>query len=192
MLRNASSRRVAVTLLVAVAALLSFAPRSAWAESPAGFMQRVANEMIAASRNSPQALASVIRSHGDIPTIGLTALGPYATKLAKGDRPTYYNGMVSWMARYAWSQKGDYPVAKAVMVGQSETADGATVDSVVTLRTGQSYDIRFILKKRGSVYKVRDAEYIGFAMSPNLDRMFQKYIGEHGDNPKALVQELNR
>lgn len=159
-------------------------------------MQRVANEMIAAQRSgagSATAFASAIRSNADVPSIGLTALGSYATSLSKNDRPAYFNGMVNWIARYAAKEAPKYPVAKAVMVGQStEGAGGAMVDSRVTLRDGSSYDVRWRLVRRGSVYKVRDAEIIGFEMTSFLNTLFQNYISENGGNPKSLVVALNR
>ena len=186
-------KRGPLTVLTLAVALLSLATSSARAEMAAGYMQRVANELIAASRTgSVQSFASVIRSHADVPSIGLTALGSYASALPKGDRPAYYNGMINFIARYAGKEAPKYPVAKAVMVGQSETGSGATVESRITLKSGESYDVRWILVKRGAVYKVRDAEVIGFRMTSFLDTLFQNYISENGGNPKALVLALNK
>jgi phospholipid transport system substrate-binding protein len=182
-----------LAVLALAALFVAQAVPGASAETPAGYMQRVANELIAASRTgSVQSFASVIRSHADVPSIGLTALGSYANALPKGDRPAYYNGMINFIARYAGKEAPKYPVAKAVMTGQAMTASGATVDSRVTLRDGSNYDVRWILVKRGSVYKVRDAEVIGFRMTSFLDTLFQNYIAENGGNPKALVLALNK
>lgn len=186
-------KRGPLAVLALAAVVFTLATSGARAESAAGYMQRVANELIAASRTgSVQSFASVIRSHADVPSIGLTALGSYAGALPKGDRPAYYNGMINFIARYAGKEAPKYPVAKAVMVGQSETPGGATVDSRVTLRSGESYDVRWILVKRGAVYKVRDAEVIGFRMTSFLDTLFQNYISENGGNPKNLVLALNK
>lgn len=182
-----------LAVLALVAMVFAVGATSVRAETPAGYMQRVANELIAASRTgSVQSFASVIRSHADVPSIGLTALGSYASALPKGERPAYYNGMINFIARYAGKEAPKYPVAKAVMTGQAETGSGATVDSRITLKDGSSYDVRWILVKRGSVYKVRDAEVIGFRMTSFLDTLFQNYISENGGNPKALVMALNQ
>jgi phospholipid transport system substrate-binding protein len=192
---GARSRLLAWPLLAFAIVSLAAAP-AARAETASAYMQRVANEMIAASRagsGSGTAFASAIRSHADVPAIGLTALGSYANSLPKADRPTYFNGMVNWIARYAAKEAPKYPVAKAVMVGQSEEgANGAMVDSRITLRDGTTYDVRWRLVRRGSVYKVRDAEVIGFEMTSFLNTLFQNYISENGGNPKALVVALNR
>ena len=189
------SRLLAWTLLVLTC--LSFSGvEGARAETSSAFMQRVANDLVAASRaggGSASAFASAIRSHADVPAIGLTALGSYASSLPKSDRPSYFNGMVNWIARYASKEAPKYPVAKAVVVGQSEeSASGAMVDSRIMLRDGTSYDVRWRLVRRGSVYKVRDAEIIGFEMTSFLNTLFQNYISENGGNPKALVVALNR
>ena len=181
--------------LIAGVALILSAGLAA-AETPAGYMQRVANELVAASRSgggSAQAFATALRSHADLPSIGLTALGSYANKLPRADRPAYYSGMVNWIARYAAKEAPKYPVARAVVTGQSAaTGASAYVDTRITLRSGTSYDVRWKIVKRGSVYKVREAEVIGFEMTSVLNTLFQNYISENGGNPKALVIALNR
>jgi phospholipid transport system substrate-binding protein len=169
---------------------------SAQAEQPAAYMQRVANELMSAQRSGGAAgsnFASTIRNHADVASIGLTALGSYGASLPKGDRPSYYNGMVNYIARYAAKEGAKYPVAKAIVVGQAEqTASGAYVDSRITLKDGASYDVRWRLVKRGAGYKVRDAEVIGFEMTSFLNNLFQSYIAQNGGNPKALVAALNK
>jgi phospholipid transport system substrate-binding protein len=181
------------------AAVLAFAmllagSLAAAAETPAAYMQRVANELIAASRSGSESdFATVIRSHADVPSIGLSALGSYAQSLSKADRPAYYTGMINFIARYAAKEAPKYPVARAIMVGQTkETAGGIFVDSRVTLKSGENYDVRWRIVRRGNVFKVRDAEIIGFEMTSFLNTLFQNYISENGGNPRTLVLALNR
>ncbi len=180
----------ALAFLVLVASTLSAAAQ----QSPAAYMQRVANELIAAQRSGSQAeFARVIRSHADVPSIAINALGSYAQSLAKSDRPAYYAGMVNFIARYAATEGPKYPVARAVMTGQTkETASGVYVDSRITLSSGTSYDVRWRIVRRGSAFKVRDAEIIGFEMTSFLNTLFQNYISENGGNPRTLVLALNR
>jgi phospholipid transport system substrate-binding protein len=157
-------------------------------------MQRVANDLIAASRSgSALAFATAIRSNADVPSIGLSALGSYAAILPKADRPAYYNGMINFIARYAAREAPKYPVASAIMVGQSkETSGGTFVDSRVTLQAGDVYDVRWRLVRRGDTFKVREAEIIGFEMTSFLNNLFQTYISDNGGNPRVLVIALNR
>lgn len=186
--------------VVRLAALLAFvstvvaSPPRAEAETATGYMQRVANELVAASRSgSAVAFATAIRNHADVPAIGLSALGSYASSLPKSERPTYYNGMINFIARYAAKEAPKYPVAKAIVLGSSgESSGGTYVDSTITLRNGQSYDVRWRLVRRGGGYKVRDAEVIGFEMTSFLNTLFQNYISENGGNPRVLVMALNR
>ena len=163
-------------------------------QTPAAYMQRVANELIAAQRSGSQDdFARVIRSHADVPSIAINALGSYASSLAKSDRPAYYSGMVNFIARYAATEAPKYPVARAVMTGQTrETASGFYVDSRITLASGTSYDVRWRIVRRGGAFKVRDAEIIGFEMTSFLNTLFQNYISENGGNPRTLVLALNR
>ncbi|MEO1207040.1 MAG: ABC transporter substrate-binding protein [Pseudomonadota bacterium] len=183
-----------VTALLVMATVLAGAPTSAFAEAPAKYMQRVANQLIAAQRRgSREAYARVIRSHADIPSIGLYSLGSYRSGLRSSDRSSYYTGMVKFISRYAAKEGPKYLVARAVVIGQSgETKSGVYVDSNVVLQSGMSYDVRWFLVRRGKTWKVRDAEVIGFWMSPFLKNLFETYISENGGNPKSLVIALSR
>lgn len=179
----------ALSLLILVAG-----SAAALAETPAAYMQRVANQLIAAQRSGSESdYATVLRSHADVPSIAITALGSYAQNLDKSDRPAYYAGMINFISRYATKEGPKYPVAKAIMVGQTqETANGTYVDSRITLRSGETYDVRWRIVRRGNAYKVRDAEIIGFEMTTFLNTLFQNYISENGGNPRTLVIALNR
>ncbi len=186
-------RRPLTAALVCGAWLLAGAGMAA-AETATAYMQRVANELVTASRSgSTLQFAAVIRNHADVPWLGLNSLGSYARTLPAADRPTYYNGMVNFIGKYAAKEAPKYPVASAVIAGQAgETKEGIEVDSRVTLKSGESYDVRWLLVRRGSGYKVRDAQVVGFWMSPFLKNLFENYISENGGNPKALVVALNR
>jgi phospholipid transport system substrate-binding protein len=163
-------------------------------EGPAGFMKRVGNELLAASRSGSTAqFAMVLNSNADIPSIGISALGEYARSLPKTDRPIYYNGMINFIARYASKEAPKYPVARFIVTAQSkDDARGTYVDSRITLSSGDGYDVRWLVVKRGDTYKVRDAQVIGFWMTSFLDNLFQSFISDNGGNPKALVVALNR
>lgn len=193
--RQSSGRPVFALRAAALALLLLTIPSlAAAAESPAAYMQRVANQLIAAQRSgSENDYATVLRSHADVPTIAITALGSYAQSLDKSDRPAYYAGMINFISRYAAKEGPKYPVAKAIMTGQTqETANGIYVDSRITLKSGETYDVRWRIVRRGDAYKVREAEIIGFEMTTFLNTLFQNYISENGGNPRTLVIALNR
>ncbi|CCB65344.1 Toluene tolerance family protein [Hyphomicrobium sp. MC1] len=164
------------------------------AESPAVYMQRVQNELMYAQRQGGiSAYANVLRRHMDVPNIGLTALGPHARTLPKADRPAYYNGMINFIAKYAATQGPKYIVTSAVVTGQGPgDAGGTNVDSHITLSDGSGYDIRWLVMKTKEGYKVRDAQVVGFWMTTFLDDLFQNYITENGNNPRALVLALSR
>ncbi len=187
--------RVASTLSLLFAALLIAVPRaSAESEPPARYMQRVAKELVSAANSGSQvAFADAIRKHADVTSIGLYSLGSYANRLAQNDRPPYYSGMINFIARYAAKEAPKYPVANAVVTGQTEeTKTGVYVDSRVTLRDGTNYDVRWLLVRRSGGYKIRDAEVLGFWMSPFLKNLFENYINDNGGNPRALVVALTR
>ena len=162
-------------------------------ESPAAYMKRVGNDLLLASRSGSAAqIAMVLNANADVQSIGLNALGDYARSLPKSDRPLYFNGMVNFIARYAAKEAPKYPIARFVITAQSQDdARGTYVDSHITLASGDAYDVRWLVARRDGVYKVRDAQVIGFWMTSFLDNLFQNYISENGGNPKSLVVALN-
>lgn len=180
-----------VTLAAIALAITSIAVR---AESPAAYMKRVGNELLSAHRSGSSAqFAKVLAANADVPSIGLSALGSYARRLPRSDRPIYYSGMVNFIARYAAKESPKYQVARIIVTAQSRGATyGTYVDTRVKLRNGDSYDVRWLVVRRGKTYKVRDAQIIGFWMTSFLDNLFQNYISENGGNPKSLVVALNR
>lgn len=183
--------------LLAAAMCVGLSFSTVRAETPTAFMQTVIKDLVAASR-APRSeamsdFASCIRNYADIPSIGLSALGSYSRSLPKAERPFYYNGMITFIARYAATEAPKYQVARAVVVGQpSPHQYGVYVDSRIELRSRDTYDIRWILVKRGAVWKVRDVEYLGFRMTSQLDTLFQNFIAENGGNPKKLAAVLNQ
>jgi len=180
---------------MALAVVSLFPTPAANAGEPAArYMQRVAKDLMDAARSSSQSeFARTVRSHADYPTIGLYSLGSYVNGLPQSDRNSYYSGMINFIARYAATNAPKYPVASAVVTGQTEeTKTGVHVDTRVTLQDGTSYDVRWLLVRRGTAWKVRDAQVLGFWMSPFLKDLFESYITENGGNPRALIVALNR
>lgn len=183
----------AVLAMLLLMPLLAVRPADA-SEPAARYMQRVAQSLVGAARTSSQgAFATAVRSHADYTSIGLYSLGNYANGLPSAERQTYFSGMINFIARYAATNAPKYPVANTVITGQTEeTKEGVHVDSRVTLKDGTTYDVRWLLVRRGTTWKVRDAQVLGFWMSPFLKNLFENYISENGGNPRALVVALNR
>jgi len=158
------------------------------------FMAQVGRELMAAARTrSPSAMASVVERHADVTQIGLYSLGEYRTRLPHAERPGYFTGMARFIGRYAAGEAPKYPVARVEWVDQSmRTSSGIAVDSRIVLADGSAYEVRWLLSKYGTGYKVRDAMVLGFWMTPFLKNLFEDYIAKNGGNPRALTAALNR
>lgn len=188
-------RKLFVALALAPLAFSLIATGPARAESVAAYVQRVQNDLIAAQRaNSKTAYAAVLRQHMDVPYVGLTALGgDYANALPKAERPNFYNGVIRFIADYGTKDGPKYPVASAVVTGiGEETKGGAEVDTRITLRSGETYDVRWSLVRSGQTFKVRDASVGIFSARDQLQRLFQNWLDENGKNPRSLVVVLNK
>lgn len=181
-------------LIGLLALVTSFAATPARAADPAvAFMEKVGHELLNASRSkSPELIASVVHRYADVGYIGNYALGSYKGQLAAGDRQTYINGMVRFMGRYTAKESPKYPIAKYEILSSTQGGQGLMVDSRITLKDGQSYDVRWLLAKYGSSYRVRDAMVYGFWMTPFMRKLFENHIAENGGNVKSLVVALNR
>ena len=100
--------------------------------------------------------------------------------------------MTKFIGRYAAQQGPKYPIAKYEILSSLQGGSGLMVDSRITLRDGTVYDVRWLLAKYGTTYRVRDAMVYGFWMTPFLRQIFEKYVAENGGSVKALVAVLNR
>ena len=187
------SRHSLIALISALTLLLVAAPVRA-AEPAVEFMKQTARELISAARTGSQReFMEVIQSRGHIPAIGLYALGNYKAQLLPSERDSYYGGMVRFIARYASTEAPKYPVSHAEILSPVvREGDAIYVDSRVHLQGGTVYDVRWLLVPQGKSFRVRDAQVMGFWMSPFLKNLFESYIGENGGNPQALVIALNR
>lgn len=168
---------------------------SALAADPAvEFMQKVSRELILAQRSRSEALmAAAINRYGANSAIALSALGDYRPKLAATDHPSLVTGTVAFLARYATAESSKYPVSNVEFLPESRRAKyGLMVDSKIILRDGSSYDVSWMVVKVGTTYRVRDAQVMGFWMTPFLQKLYEDYIGQNGGNPKALLTALNR
>jgi phospholipid transport system substrate-binding protein len=182
-------------VLLALAVLIA-APDAARADRATDFMKRVARDLTAAARTrSAIPLERVINRYADVRGIGRFSLGRYVKSLRPNQRSIYQRGMVRFMARYAASQVPKYPIRDAKILGRSFPYRGQIgVDSRVTLRSGSTYDVRWVLIKYGKTFKVRDVEVFGFRMKELLRALFVDHIEDKtkGGSVRALVTVLSR
>jgi phospholipid transport system substrate-binding protein len=158
------------------------------------FMDRASKEMLAAARSrSPQAMQAAVGRFGDNQAIGLYALGDSRPKLEAVDREAYISGMVRFIGRYAATEAPKYPIARVTFAPEARKAKyGITVDSTISMQDGTTHEVAWLLVKYGSSYRVRDAQAVGFWMTPFLKKLFEDYISQNGGSVKALVGVLQR
>ena len=196
--RSGASQLIQAPVFLALFALLTLValPGAARADRATDFMKRVARDLTAAARTkSATPIERVINRYADVRGIGKFSLGRYAKRLRSKQRNIYQRGMVRFMARYAASQVPKYPVRNAQIIGRSFPYRGQTgVDSRVTLQNGATYDVRWVLVKRGRSFKVRDVEVFGFRMKELLRALFVDHIEDKskGGSVRALVAVLSR
>jgi phospholipid transport system substrate-binding protein len=183
----------ALSLVLLVSAVSLASPARA-ADPAVVFMAQVGRELTAAARTrSPGVMANVIQRYGDVTYIGLYSLGAYRTRLSQTERPGYFSGMVRFISRYAAGEAPKYQIARVEWSNQSSRGSGGIlVDSRIVLTDGTGYDVRWLVAKVGSTYRVRDAMVLGFWMTPFLKKLFEDYIAQNGGNPQALMTALNR
>ena len=191
----AVARRFAGSALAILLVAACSAPRADAADAAVQYMDRIAKDLIASARTrSAGAMAGTINRYADLGGIGLYSLGDYRARLEPADRGPYYAGMVRFLARYAANEAPKYPIATFRFAPESRRAKyGLMVDSTVVLQDGSSYEVSWLLVATGGgSYRVRDAQVLGFWMSPFLKKLFEDYIAQHNGSVKALVAVLNR
>lgn len=175
---------------------LSLSPPAAanTADPAVKFMAQVGRELVAAARTqSPSTISGVFQRYADVNYIGLYSLGSYRNLLPASEKTNYFSGMVRFIGRYAATEAPKYPIAKVEWSNESIPGNnGIMVDSKITLTDGSAYDVRWVLVRHGTSYKVRDAMVGIFSSTQLLQKLFEDYIAQNGGHPKALVAVLNR
>jgi phospholipid transport system substrate-binding protein len=162
--------------------------------SATAYMRRVADDLIAASRQGTvMSFHRVITRHANVEAIANYALGPYRAALPRSAFPSYYKGVAMFMARYFADSSREYAVAKAEIGQATRDKDGRVmVNTRVTLLTGSTYNVIFQLSRAGNEYRILDVSVLGFSLSYLQRGIFQRYIAKNGGNVNALVAALNR
>ena len=185
---------LAVALASGVVVLVGGASDGYSRDRAVTYMERAAAELINAQRQGTfNAFERVVRKYGHVPAIGIYALGNYRQGLLRQHRRPYYKGLARFIGRYAANESPKYPVSR-VKFATAAVRDGRDilVDSTVYLRDGGSYDVRWKLLPDRRSFKVRDAQVLGFWVSPFLQQLFENYIAENGGKVGNLVTALNR
>jgi uncharacterized caspase-like protein/ABC-type transporter MlaC component len=158
------------------------------------FLAQIELQLLLAARNvSPSTLIDLFERYADVPQIGLYALGSYRTKLSEAERTAYYAGMARFIGRYVAAETQKYPVTRIERSDQVVRAgSGTMVDLRVIMADGSGYDVRCLLTKYGSTFKIRDVMVQGFWATPFLKALFEDYIEKNGGDPRALITSLNR
>jgi phospholipid transport system substrate-binding protein len=167
----------------------------ALAEHPSvAFMRRVGDDLLAAHRQGTvRSFSNAIQRNADVSGIALYSLGQFKPKLSGGDKSRYFDGCLTFMARYFADQSREYRVAK-YEVGEARAGkDGEVeVESTVYLLSGKSYRVTWKLDWRGGRYRVVDAKVLGFSLVYMQRGLFTSYISKRGGNVGALVAVLNQ
>lgn len=180
--------------LVGFAALLAAPVAQAAAEDPAAaYMRKVAKDMLNAHRQGTVAsFKRAILRHADVPGIADYSLGQYRAKLQAAQKPAYYAGTATFMARYFADQSREYVVAKYDIGDVDKSGDDVTVDTKVYLLNGQNYTVVWRLSKRGGGYKVEDVKVLGFSLIYLQRGIFTSFLSKRNGDVAQLVTALNR
>ncbi|MEL7542257.1 MAG: ABC transporter substrate-binding protein [Pseudomonadota bacterium] len=195
--RHSTFRRSIFSALLGVIVVLgamTLTTSEARADQAVKFMQRVAGELLRAHKaNSLPQMTRVIRSRGDVAAIGRFSLGTYYARLKRGRRNSYFNGMTKFMARYVIDQSKSYRVASATVLRPSKPRGrDVLVDTQVTMTSGATYNVQWLLSRRGNTFKVRDINVLSFWVLPHQRNLFRSYVRKANGDVNALVLALNQ
>lgn len=158
------------------------------------FMKRFGKDMLAAHRiGTVGKFAGVIEAYADVPGISNYSLGQYKPKLRASQRNQYYQGVVTFMARYFAEQSREFRVAK-YEIGEATVDANKEVDvaSKVYLLSGQTYNVRWKLRWSSGAYKVADVKVLGFSLTYLQRGLFTSYISKRKGDVSQLVAVLTR
>jgi phospholipid transport system substrate-binding protein len=172
----------------------SISPAFAGDHPSIAFMNRFGKDMLAAHRlGTVGKFAGVIEAYADVPGISNYSLGQYKPNLRASQRSKYYQGVVTFMARYFAEQSREYRVAK-YEIGEAtvDANNDVIVASKIYLLSGQTYNVRWKLTRRNGTYKVADVKVMGFSLTYLQRGLFTSYISKRKGDVSQLVAALTR
>lgn len=190
-----NSHRLTRRAFVSGLALLALVPEALASDRPSlDAMRQVAKDLLQANRlGTAASFRRVIMRHADVTGIGNYSLGQYQSKLAKGQRGSYYGGVATFMSRYFADQSREYRVAKYELseatAGEEKTVK---ISSKVFMLSGQTYTVQWTLAWIGGRYRVTDAKVLGFSLVYLQRGIFTSYISKRKGDVNQLVAALNR
>jgi phospholipid transport system substrate-binding protein len=158
------------------------------------YMRRLKKPLLSAARTgSGGQFLRFIQSHANLKAIGDYSLGRYRPRLRKSRSGYYYRGVSRFMARYFAKTARKYKVVAAVIRSARHYRDKSWyVDSVVTLKDGSNYNVRWQLTRYGQRFRIENVQVLGFWLAWFQKILFEDYISRNNSNVEALVKILNR
>lgn len=190
-----TATRRGVFRLAAAVGFFSFVDKGLAQDPPSlAYMKQVAKDLFAAHRQGTvDSFRRAIQRHADIASIADYSLGQYASRMSAGQKPQYYKGVATFMARYFADESHEYRLAKYTVGDARQDDDGdVLVDTKVYLMSGSTYTVVWRLARRGSGYKVTDAKILGFSLVYLQRGIFQSYLSKRNGDVSQLVAALNR
>ncbi|HUQ37705.1 MAG TPA: ABC transporter substrate-binding protein [Aestuariivirga sp.] len=180
--------------LLGFIAASSISPALAADHPSIAFMHRFGKDMLAAHRlGTVGKFSGVIEAYADVAGISNYSLGQYKPNLRASQRSRYYQGVVTFMARYFAEQSREYRVAK-YEIGEAtiDANKDVIVGSKIYLLSGQTYNVRWKLTWRNGTYKISDVKVMGFSLTYLQRGLFTSYISKRKGDVSQLVAALTR
>lgn len=201
-MKVAASRRVAMCLGVAAAALVLGGPARAADEAAAALIKKVSAEVIELIKKTKGAerdagIRKVLESDFDLPAMGQQALATYWDGLDQDLRQRFLKAATGVEARAYSDRFGEYG-GQTVDVGRViTTASGVMkVDSKLNQTNGQPIKVEWEVRQSGAALRITDVKVEGVSMVMTRRSDYNSYIQSHGgkvkpvDGVEALVKEL--
>lgn len=190
------SRRALLMAAGGLAALVTLGPRRpalAVEEGPAArHMRAISRELLQAARTGEYGdFLRAVKRHAAIREIADYSLGDHAEKLTPSLSSRYRRGVTGFMARYFSIESRRYRVKAGEVTGETPKGNGeVVVHSTITLASGSTYAVNWLLQPEGRRFKIRDVQILGFWLTWFQKRMFVSFIEKHGGDLKALLAAL--
>lgn len=193
--RAALSRRALLSACAGLGAtlMLGKAPALAANDGPAArHMRAVSKELLAAARSGDHVdFLRALQRHAAISEIAEYSLGEYRGSLTPRLTSRLQRGVTDFMARYFATEAQRYRVKEGRVTGESPRTDGrVVVHSVITLASGTTYNVNWLLQPEGRRFKIRDVQVLGFWLGWFQRRMFVSFISRNGGDVTALLAAL--
>jgi ABC-type transporter MlaC component len=188
------TRRLAITLLMGLAALPAMAVSAATA--PEAYVESIGRDVVALANGGSKGAAlrsrfvSLLNKHSDVRSIALFSLGQYQKELPSSLKGEYFRLVIDYTAGLFVYYIKDFAGADFDVKSSKASGNATIVDSTIRFSTGSTSPVKWRVVNLGGGLRVTDVMVRGIWLRLQMRQQFTDILRTNRGDFTALLKYL--